>query len=319
MVTTSQKIIKHKILFDAAKTPLKIGLKSVNVFILDNNERVISIKSLQKALGFDGKNENWLYEFLKEISVYMPIPAAILKTYQNPLIIYSTEKENSRHYVIDSIYVKETFQLILKAKNEGFLNVKQIKFSKEAQLLINDDNLADIKKAIDNVTSFALFKENMINKIIFNLLNNDSAFVWIKTFPDNFFELLMEMKKLNWKTLSQNQEKFGEIINKVVFTKIDNSLLDELRISKPKRAYRRKNSKSQDLEHPKLKSHLAILFSLAKVSGNNWNIFIQLLNKSFPEQKNKLSKKIKITDDFQTKSLSIFDENLLRCFTLKSK
>lgn len=319
MAQTPQKIMENLILFESSKEPLKIGSKSLAVFVLENNQRVISIKSIQKALGYDGKNENWLFEFMKDINVYLPINTVILNAYQNPIKITTSQKDNLTLNTVNADLLKETFDFIVKAKNEGFLNVNQIKFSKEAKILIEDENIFHLKKLIDFNTGFALYKENSIDKMILNLQKNDIVFIWLKTFSDDFFELLMEMKNTNWKDLPQNQEKFGEILNEIIFSRIDNTLLEELRILKPKRTYKRKNSKPQDLEHPKLKQHLAILFSLAKVSGNNWTIFIQLLNKSFPAQKNRLNKKIKITEINQSTSLSKFDEKLLKSFIFKSK
>lgn len=311
--------MENLILFDSSKAPLILGSKSFDAYILENNQRVISIKSIQKALGYEGKNENWLFEFLKDISVYLPIPAELLNAYQNPLKINYSQKSKPTNYVVVANVLHETFQLIVKAKNEGFLNVNQIKFSKEAKLLLENDNVANIKSLIDHNTSFTLFKENIIDKMILNLQKTDLAFVWIKTFPDSFFELLMEMKNINWKNALLNQEIFAEILNEIIFSRIDSVLLEELRNTNPKRTYQRKNSKKQDLQHPKLKQHLAVLFSLAKVSGNNWNIFIQLLNKSFPEQKNRISRKIKPIENNQTKSLSPFDKKLLKSFIFKSK
>ena len=307
------------ILFESGKEPLKIGTKSLSVFILENNQRVILIKSIQKALGYEGKNEKWLFEFLNDINIYMPINTAILNAYQNPIKITHSQKDDLTLNTVDADFLIETMDLIVKAKNGGFLNVNQIKFAKEAKLLIEDENSLNLKKLIDFNTGFTLYKENSMDKMIFNLQKNDLAFVWIKTFPDYFFELLMEMKNINWKNLPQNHKIYGEILSEIIFSRLDNSLLEALRILKPKRTYQRKNSKPQDLEHPTLKQHLAILFSLAKLSGNNWTIFIQLLNKSFPEQKNKQFKKIKITEGNQSSSLSNFDKNLLKSFIFKTK
>lgn len=319
MAKTPQKIMANLILFESAKEPLKIGSKSLSVFVLENNQRVILIKSIQKALGYDGKNENWLFEFLKDISVYLPIDSTILNAYQNPIKITHSQKDNLTLNTVNAGFLIETLHLIVKAKKEGFLNVNQIKFAKEAKLLVEDENSSDLKKLIDFNTGFTLYKENCIDKMIFNLQKNDLVFIWIKTFSDDFFELLMEMKNINWKNALLNQEIFAEILNEIIFSRIDSVLLEELRNTNPKRTYQRKNSKKQDLQHPKLKQHLAVLFSLAKVSGNNWNIFIQLLNKSFPEQKNRISRKIKPIENNQTKSLSPFDKKLLKSFIFKSK
>lgn len=311
--------MKNIIWFESSKDNLKIGSKSLDVFVLENNLRVISIKSIQKALGYEGKNENWMFEFLKEISIYLPIPLEILMAYQTPIKIYNSQKDNSNFNAVAANVLKDTFQLIVKAKNEGFLNANQIKFSKEAKLLLEDKNIDILKKVIDHTLGFNLFKENIINKMILTLQENDLAYIWVKTFPDDFFELLMEMKNLNWKIVSQNPENFEIILNETVFSRLDPALLEELRVLKPKRTYQRKNSAKQDVEHPKLKQHLGILFSLAKVSGYNYTIFMQLLNKSFPEQKKRASQKIKQNENNPSRALSNFDKNLLKAMFFKSK
>ena len=173
--------MKHLILFESSKAPPQIAGKSFEVFVLENNQRVISIKSIQKGLGYEGKNENWLFEFLKGINIYMPISTELIDAYKKPIKIHNPNY-NQKLYAIAESAFQGSLQLIVKAKDEGFLNINQIKFSKEAKLLLEDENSSNLRKLINNATGFTLFKENSLAKMILSLQNNDLAFVWMKTF-----------------------------------------------------------------------------------------------------------------------------------------
>jgi hypothetical protein len=82
--------------------------------------------------------------------------------------------------------------------------------------------------------------------------------------------------------MNAKPEFMGKVLYDIVFCRISNELLTELRSNHPKRSYKRKNGQLQNNEHPEMKNHLEIIMTLLKTSGDNWFIFLQLLNRSFP-------------------------------------
>ncbi len=70
--------------------------------------------------------------------------------------------------------------------------------------------------------------------------------------------------------------------------------------------------KKQDNEHPELQKHIIALESLLTASDSHWSIFIQLLNKTFPKQKNRPIIEIEIQENTIDNSFSNFNEKLLK-------
>ena len=70
--------------------------------------------------------------------------------------------------------------------------------------------------------------------------------------------------------------------------------------------------KKQVNEHPELKKHIIALESLLTASDSHWSIFIQLLNKTFPKQKNRSHIEIEIQENVLNKSFSDFNEKIIK-------
>ena len=70
--------------------------------------------------------------------------------------------------------------------------------------------------------------------------------------------------------------------------------------------------KKQVNEHPELKKHIIALESLLTASGNHWSIFIQLLNKTFPKQKNRPLIEFEKQENVINKNFSGFNEKIIK-------
>lgn len=304
---------------------LQLGSSNLNCYILENKLRVISISSIQKALGYEGPFSNWLLEILTEIHTYFPIPNDILACFENPIhiIFKGFSNQNIGIRVIDATLFTATCQIIQNAKKEGLLNKKQNKIAKKAALILQYLDNTTIEHLIDEATGFNIYKVKVLEKYTTLIKNQkeEAAIIWIKTIPYSFIEDLLAMNSLAWDDIEYLSEKFGSIFNEIIFSRINETLLEDLRTSKPKRSYQRKPGLIQELEHPELKKIITVLQSIVKVSGYQWAIYIQLLNKIFPKlnnsnlsfEDNEVLKKIIPLSDFNTslkKILTFSEKNI---------
>jgi len=97
-----------------------------------------------------------------------------------------------------------------------------------------------------------------------------------------FFKTLFEIHEHQWNDIKTRPDFIGKVLYDLIFSRISSALLAELREHPPKRAYTRKGYVPQDNEHPELKKHLEELKALLETSGNDWFIFLQLVQRSFP-------------------------------------
>ena len=307
----------NAITFGSEKLPLRILKIELPCFILSNKQHVITKYGLQKALGYDGKSETWLIDFLKDIHKFNPLTTELLNNIENPILFEIKRRDGLNYTVegIDSIAFLEACKAISIAKKDGYLNVNQLRFSKSVDTILAVANESNINNLIDVATGFEFFKENAKDQLQRFLVENtgDTSFQWVKTFPDAFFEVLYEMQETDWISSNQKPQGIGKTIHEIVFSRIPNDLLEELRIGKPKRTYKRKGDKIQDIQHPKLKEYIISILSLLKASGYNWNIFQQLLNRAHPKNSSFTTKFPQFPEDAgKPKELSAFNKTLLK-------
>lgn len=275
-----------KIVYGSNQSPLKMGSLQISCFILNDNKHVFPINSIQKLLGYEGKSETWLFNTLNNISKLTKIPKDLIQAYESPLKVeISTSKTLEENLeVVDSKVFIETCKIFIEAKNNGSLGVNLIKTSKVAANVLQNIENRNIDTLIDIATGFVNYKELTklsLEKYMLTQLEDD-AVLWLKTISDDFYNLLFEIHNHDWKAMNINPEFIGKIVYDTILSKISNELLSEMRSNPPKRTYKRRNGQLQNNEHLGLKKHIEYITTLLKTSGNNWYIFIQLLNRSFP-------------------------------------
>ncbi|KAB1156068.1 P63C domain-containing protein [Flavobacterium luteum] len=308
--------------FGSRSKPLKITNIHLYCYILENKQKVITRDSVQKVLGYEGKSENWLLELLTTINQFTPIHSELLFELKTPLSarMIVSDSEKVVYDLLEAPILVQSCLAILKAKEEGFLNVNQLKFAKSASIVLEKIQNTTIENLIDEATGLIRHREKSIEKVIQTFLNqqNDNAYNWIRTISIDFIERILDLHHLDWKTIFHNPYSLAEIINEIIFSRISIEILDDLRKLNPKRVYKRKNNKKQDNEHIELKKYIIVLESLLMASENNWSIFLQLLNKAFPVQKNRITLNFNIEKVTTKNILSVFNETLIKSSTIKS-
>lgn len=311
--------LNFKCLYGSEKTILKIGNVEIGCFIIEHKQCVLHKRDVIRALGYEGKSENWLADILHTINKFSPLPNEILTNWENPLKIL-IENSSLRTQVLEGIFTHlflEVCQVLTLAEKEGYLNVNQLKYAKAAARILSYCKDQDIDELIFEVTGYNLYKYHTKEHLL-QFLNSpvkDDSLLWIRTFPDSIFEVFLEIHQLDWKNLYENPQVFGNIILEVVFNRISTDLLTKLRIQKPKRDYRRNNKQCQD-QLPELKIYLSEVCSLLETAGRNWNIFLLLLNRRHPKRVDFGNKLPAVSKNSQNKAipLSLFNTALKKCF-----
>jgi hypothetical protein len=274
--------------FGSESQKLKIGPFTFSCYLLENGRRLFLKSGIQKAFGYEGKSENWLFEFLMHINRLTPV---------EPVILEALGKDIAFHVKSGDTFVKrlgmspnllvEACRTIVAANDEGFLYMSEIRFAKAAENILKSIGDADIEKLIDYATGYELYKQNHKDALSRFLAADGNSYAnWIKSFPDAFFQTIFAFKGWSWKDLNENADKTGEYVNNIIFSRIDHDLFDELGATKPKMQYRKKNTPEQYLEHSDLKAYMQTVIAFLRAADRNETIFEQLLNKSFPITRN---------------------------------
>lgn len=311
----AQKI--QKVQFGAPNLPLKLGSVAISCYILEDQQQVLTKAGFQKALGYDGKSEEWMLDFLSSVNKFYPISGDLLTAYENP-ILFELQSNDHHPTIIKGITPKtflETCTAITNAKNDGYINISQLKFAKAAENLLRFLSAQDLSALIDTATGCNIFKENTLLYLQQYLQDKyaDQSYQWTKTLPEAFLEKLFEMHQSDWVKLRRDPEHIATALNDVIFSRLPESLLEQLAIQKPKRAYKRKIG-ALVAEHPELKIYISELTALLYAANDNWNIFLQLLNRQYPKN-NSLSKKtvaVSAKVVVEDNLLNSLDQNILK-------
>jgi P63C domain len=307
----AQKTIIMKVLYGSPTQLLKINSIELECYILENNLKVIGKKKLDKIFGLDSKTESSLFDFITSISKNISVSNEIFDFIKAPVSFISILEDATEKTLLgyNASLLIPVCNCIVKAKSAGYISLSHLKTAKIAEKILKGLETKLLTNWIDEVTGFTFFKENTKEQFKNYLLKikKDTAFEWVVTFTDGFYEDMFLFMSSNWQELKENPIKIADFIYSLVFLRIDNAVLEELRNTKPKRSYVSKNGALLNREHPKLQIFNQTLQAFLKEASFERSEFMQLLIKNYP--KNTLRENLIFEQD-DTQSLTLFNEKL---------
>lgn len=276
---------------------LNIAGFKMTCYNLDTGERVLSREGFLRALGRMGNpkykeetTDNELFQtpvFLKATNLKDFISNDLITSSQ-PIVFEMAGGKMAYGYRADILPL--VCYVYADADKAGVLNSKQKIYAERSELLVRGFATTGIIALVDEATGFQQIREkDALQKFLEKFLLEEKG-KWVKTFPDEFFEMIFKMKGLTWKTVNKGQKPqwVGHHINDFVYSRIAPNVLAELRKVNPKNEKGNRKGKhpqfiTTDFGHPKLKEHLAALIALGKGSGYNWNNFKRFIERAFPK------------------------------------
>ncbi|RZJ29486.1 MAG: hypothetical protein EOO48_07405 [Flavobacterium sp.] len=305
--------------FGSDSLKLKIGRKNLGCFVLGNGLAVISTDSIPKALGYDGKSANWLFEFLMGVNRLTPIEPALLESLGRPIRFQIGNSDAIRFGISADVFM-EACEAILRAKDDGFLYVSELRFAKAASEILNHLDGKNLADEIAIASGYNLFKQNhkqaLARKMSLATMSNYP--VWVMAFTDDFYQMLLQFKSWEWTDLNNSAEQVGEYLNDIIFSRIDSALLENLETTRPKKKYRKNGIPEHYVQHQGLEEYVLALSALIKASAMNHAIFEQLINKSFPRKRELVVEKLQAKAKIPAATNPAFDETLAKAFRKKT-
>lgn len=301
----------QKAVYGSDKTPLIFGAVEIPCYILEDGTRVLSRSGIQKAIGYTGRSGEMLTRLVTEKNGF---PADIVAGVQHPIPFKRLDAGGSQPATNghDALLFIDICNAIIDLNRAGVLNETQQQYAYFADVIVRSVAKVGIVALIDEVTGYQQDvnrAKNELQLLLSKLLLSEQA-KWIKTFPDEFFEMIFKMKRWDWTKAAKKPQVIGHYINDFVYSRIAPVLLDELKRKNPviEETGNRRSKHHQwltpDLGHPKLKEHLAGVMALGRASGYDWVTFLRMLDRSYP----KFGHTMKILfpgEDLQTKTKKI--------------
>lgn len=273
---------------------LEIGENyKIDSAVLDNADRtrVLSqtevVKALGRSQGGSKRGEAKLPRWISANNLTPYISNDLRKAILEP-IVYKTTNGNTAHG-IEATKLVDICGVWIDLEKSGDIHESQKETARRAHILLRALAKTSIIALVDEATGYLFAKERAKDTLqrFLKKAIQDEAVKWVKTFQDEFFEMIFIMKGWTWGSTTKKPGVVGHYINDLVYSRISPQLVTELRKANPKIDGARKKKHHQHLTrefgHPILKDHLAGLIALGRASGYDWDIFIQLVNKSFPK------------------------------------
>ena len=272
---------------------LSLGNQQLKCLVLNDGTRIISRNAVFKAFGRTKRGR------AKDESRVPNMPSFIDANNLQPFIDneLSSELIPIEYSEISGRegtgYKAEVLPMLcnvyLEARRQDKLTKSQLPLAIASEILLQGLSKVGIIALIDEVTGFQFEKDrakDTLQRFLQKFLRDDAA-KWVKTFEDDFFEMIFIMRNWHWNDLNKRPGVVGRYINDIVYSRIAPGVLNELRSRNPivdgKRRKKHHQFLSTDFGHPKLKEHLSGVMALGRASGYNWRVFIRLLDKSYPK------------------------------------
>jgi hypothetical protein len=271
--------------------PLKIGNIEIPCYIVDGEQRLLSLGGMVKALGMSigsasGKQGDRLYQFATQKSILSFASNDLINRMSNPIRFRApTGGVVATGY--DATILPDICDAVLAARDAGALRSDQLHIAKQCEILVRGLARVGIIALVDEATGFQYDRtRNSLARIL-------EAFVakelqpWVKTFPDEYYAQLFRLRGLPYSADSvRRPQYFGTLTNDIVYKRLAPGVLEELKKVIPKtEAGRRKAALSQALTknigYPKLREHLGATVAYMTVS-KDYPDFMEKLNKYRP-------------------------------------
>ncbi len=278
----------HKALFEGM---LSIGNAELEVAVLDDGTRVIRQSAVFRALGRPQRGNS------RVINIPTFMDAANLQPFVDDELMKLINKvpyidtKGIPQEGFNALILPSVCDLYLQAREAGVMKLpSQLASAAKAEVLIRSLAKVSIIALVDEATGYDTEKGRAVDALqqFLSKFMRDDAAKWVKTFNEDFFEMIYRMNGWTWTGATKHPSVVGKWINDIVYERIAPKVLDELRKRNPKnengnRSHKHHQFLSEEIGHPKLKEHIAGVMAIGRLSGNNWQRFMRNLDISYPK------------------------------------
>lgn len=181
----------------------------------------------------------------------------------------------------------------LQAREAGALQLQQLAKAQKAELLTRALAKTGIVALVDEATGYQTVRPQNALQEYLKLIIREQLAVWVKKFPDEFFENIYKLKGWKWPGMGKNRYSVvGKYIRDLVYERLAPGVLSELESKSPKdssgqRPFKLHQWLTEDIGDPILANHLHTLIMFqryALANGHRWHRFVQMVDQTMPKK-----------------------------------
>lgn len=270
---------------------LNLGNAEVQCFVLEDGERIVTTRSVMKALGRTWRGRKYSGT---ELPVF--VEAKNLTPF-----ITAAERETfvPRQFRTPSGMLAEGFKaevlpaicdIYLRAREtQGVLTPSQFAVAQQCEILLRGIARVGITALVDEATGYQEVRDRKALQAILDRYLNKELAAWAKRFPDEFYQQMFRLR--NWPynpTSFARPGVVGKYTIDLVYERLAPNLVEELERRNPKSETGSRKSKhhqwlSDDVGHPALAQHLHAVIGLMRAS-TSWEQFNDMIDRAFPKK-----------------------------------
>ncbi|AIC93067.1 P63C domain-containing protein [Shouchella lehensis] len=266
--------------------PMSTDIK-VECYVLENGERVFSLRGTARTLGLKGGGAlalprmlgaNYIQEYLSE-----DLKSWLIETDQGRVQrIQPPEGGNSFHAFKATLLV-DLADAFYRAKNDGIFDKNSMSHQKDLAQRLYNITLAfskvGINALIDEITGYQEVREkNELQKLL-DLYVEGLFQPWEKRFPEDSYREIFRLKDWEYTGSSKRPQTVGKITNKFIYDFLPDEVMKDVREKKTGKE-KLHQWLTSDVGVGHLEKQITSTTALMRAS-DNWNEFEKLFNRSF--------------------------------------
>lgn len=277
---------------DSEDHPLKIGGVEIDCYVLEDKTRVVSQRSMLRALSLTRGGARHEAE-QSRVGAELPRFAALM--WLKPFISNELEAALSNPilfrgptgtaYGYPATILADICDAILKARDAGATGLRQQGIVQQADLLVRGFARVGIVALVDEATGYQADRaRDALAKILEAFIAKELQ-PYVETFPVAYYEHIFRLRGLEFPNGTVRRPKyFGTLTNDIVYKRLAPKVLEELKrvkIEEGKPRDKLFQRLTSNIGYPKLREHLGSVVTIMKLS-KNWGAFMNKLDMLHP-------------------------------------
>ena len=267
---------------------------SVQCYVMDNGERVLSLRGAARAMKLTGAGSYALARNLsaKWLSPYLSegLRDWLQKATRNELPDYISDKGTKFTPFEASLFVdlcKAYVDAMHKCPES--MTAKQLVTAETLYAIMTAFAKAGLVAVIDEVTGYQEDRDRAELQLILKKYISEEMLPWTKRFPDEFYKQMFRLKGWEYRGAAKTPLA-GKLTNQYIYEYLPEGVLAELRARNPKedghktRKYKHHQFLSIDTGVKNLDNQLQQTIALMKAS-DSWEEFDRLFGKAMGSEK----------------------------------
>lgn len=256
----------------------------IECYVMDNKERVFSLRGAAKSMGLAGGGGIALKRNLNAafLSPYLSdeLKDWIYQANTNSLSQYLTKGGTAFQPIKSSVFV-DLCKAYIDAKQDGVLKLdSQIAVADRMYAIMTAFAKTGLDAIIDEVTGYQYDREHDELQKLLSKYVSEELMPWAKRFPDEFYKQMFRLK--GWTYTGTNRPQYvGKLTNQYIYDQLPDGVLEELKQKTPKNK-KLHQSLTESVGVPHLDKQLQKTIGLMQAS-DTWEEFEMLFDKAMAQ------------------------------------